>query len=84
MNDSFFVGSRETFGDLQRILDRFALWQRSARHPFAQRFAFKQFRDDVRRAFMRADVIDDQDVRMIECAGSLRFLFKAPQPVFVF
>ena len=65
-----------------------ALRQRRACDAVAQRFAFRQFRNDVRRAFMRADVIDDQNVGMIECArlgllvqiaaDALRFLTASP------
>src|SRR5438552_11062766 len=71
--------SPETVSSLQRIDNRLALGQRGAGHALAQRFTFQKFRDDVRRAVMHPDVKDDQNVRMIERAGGLRFLFKTSQ-----
>ena len=69
MDDAFRVRRRQAVGCLQGIVNRFALRQRRAIHPLAQGLAFQQFRNDIRRAIVRADVKDDQDVRMIERAG---------------
>ena len=35
----------------------------------------------IRRAFVGADVVDGEDVRMIQRAGGARFLLEAAQPV---
>jgi hypothetical protein len=43
----------------------------------AQALAFKQLRYNVRRMLVCVDVVNDEDVRMIERAGGLRFLFEA-------
>ena len=83
MNDSLFMRSRETVGDLTRIVDHSALSQRSSTHSLSQRFALQQFRDDVRRAFMRVDVVDDQNVRMIQRPGRLCFLLEPSKAPFV-
>ena len=40
-------------------------------------FAFEQFGNDVRRAFVIAYVIDRQDIRVIERACGPRFLLEA-------
>src|SRR5215475_14612032 len=45
----------------------------------SQRFAFQEFRDDVRRPLMRIDVVNNQNVGMIERTGSASFLLKAIQ-----
>src|SRR5205823_7121112 len=83
MNDSLFMRSRETVGDLTRIVDHSALGRRSSTHSLSQRLTFQQFRDDVRRAFMRVDVVDDQNVRMIERPGRLCFLLEPSKAPFV-
>ena len=76
MDDPFLVRRAKSTGDLQRIVDRFALRKQPCRPDVHAALAFQQFRNDVRRAVMRADVIDDEDVRMIERAGGLRFLLE--------
>ncbi len=40
MNDTFLVRRGEAFGDLQCVVSRFALRQRAAGHPLAQRLTF--------------------------------------------
>ena len=59
MNNSFFVRCCQAACDLQRIVKRFSLRQCGACHTITQRFAFKKFRDNVGRAIVNADVMDD-------------------------
>jgi hypothetical protein len=77
------MSSRQPVCDLQRVVDRFSLRQRDAAHPFAQRFTFQQFRNDVRRAVMRIDMVDNEDIWVIERARCLCFLLKSRQAIFV-
>ena len=76
MDDSFRVRCGETVSSLQRVINRFSLRQGGAGHALAQGLTFQKFRDNVRRAFMRTDVKDDQDVGVIERAGGLRLLLE--------
>ena len=80
MDDALVVRRGEPFGDLARVVDRFARRQRAALQTAAERFPFEQFRDDVGRAGVDADVVDRQDVRVIELTGRARFLLEAMQP----
>src|SRR6266571_3747373 len=83
MDDPFLVRSRQTMRNLDRIVDRFAFRLRRAAQSFAQRLAFEQFRDDVRRAVMRADIVDGKNVGMVQGARSLRFLLETPQAILI-
>ena len=47
----------------------------------AQRLALQQFADDVRRAFVRADVVDGEDVGMIQRRRGAGFLLEAAKAV---
>jgi len=65
--------------DLKRVIDRSTLGKRRPSHSLAQGLALEQLRDNIRRTIMRADIMHDQNVRMIECARCAGFLFKAMQ-----
>ena len=54
--------------------------QRASLQTAAERLALEQFRDDVRRARVGADIVDRQDVRVIELPGGARLLLEAMQP----
>ena len=59
VDDPLLVRRREAARDLDRVVDRLA--RRRAAPPasaLAQRLALEQLRDDVRRAVVRADVVD--------------------------
>lgn len=45
----------------------------------AQRFAFQQFRDHIRRPGVGAHIMDGKNVRMVERTGGLRLLLETPQ-----
>ena len=84
MDDPFRVRRGQTCGDLPRVLNRLAQGSAPSLELRAQLLAFQQFGDDERRAIVRADVVNGQDVRMIERRGRARFLLEAAQPVSVF
>ena len=70
--------------DLQRILRGLAHRKRRsgrAAQQLAQRFAFEQFTDEIRRAFVHAGIVNRQNVRMIQRRQGLCFLVEPPQPV---
>ena len=79
MNYSFLMRGREPVRYLQRIVEGLALRQRRTSHALAQRFTFKQLGNDVRSTLMRADMMYNQDVGMIERTGGLRLLLEATQ-----
>src|SRR2546428_5749913 len=83
MDDPFLVRSGQTMRNLDRIVDRFALRLRRAAQSFAQRLAFEQFRDDVRRTVMHANIVDGKNVGMVQRAGSLCFLLETPQSILI-
>ena len=64
-----------------RIVDRFADGQRSIAQPLAQRLAFQQFGDNIRRALFLADVENRKNVGMVQRRRGSRFLREALQPV---
>jgi predicted nuclease with RNAse H fold len=79
VDDPLLVRGGEAVRELDRVLRRLAHGERAARHPRAQRLALEQLRDDVRRAVVRAEVVDRGDVRVIQPASGLRLLLEAPQ-----
>ena len=81
VDDALGVRGGEPPRDLDRVVERLAQRQRAARHALAQRLAFEQLGDHVRRAVVRADVVDGEDVRVVERAGGARLLLEAPQAV---
>ena len=77
MDHAAIVGGRETAGDLPRVVGGFAGRQRPAGHPLVERFSIEDLGDDVRGAGLDADVVDREYVRMIQPAGSSRFLLES-------
>ena len=81
MNDSFFVRRGESVRDLHGEVQRLAHGERPAAQPLPQRLSFEQFGDDVRRAFVRADIEDRQNVGMVQGRGGARLLLEPAQAV---
>ena len=82
MDDASFVGSRETAGDLQGVVNRLATGERAASQPVAQGFAFEKFGDNVGRALLVvADVEDGENARMIESGGGAGLLSETLQAI---
>src|SRR5262245_59167971 len=79
MDDAFLVRGGQAGGDLLGVLDGLARRQRKVIQPRAQYFAFEHFGDEVRRAFVIANVMDRQDVRMVERRGRSRLLLESAQ-----
>ena len=70
MNDAFVVGSCEPMRDLNSVIDGFADRNRATLQDIPQRFANEQFRDQIRRAFEDAELVDSKDVGMVECRAA--------------
>ena len=73
MDDATLMRRGEPARDLHAILNRRAFRHRTVPQPLAERLALEQFRDDVRNRALAADVVDDQEVGMVECACGPRF-----------
>src|SRR2546421_5898406 len=83
MNDSFLMRGGETVRDLTSVVGHAALGQRAAAHSLAHGLALEQLRDNIGRTIMRADVMHDEDVRMIERARGAGLLLESLQSFFV-
>src|SRR5258707_8574799 len=81
MNNSLFMGRRQSMSDLDGIVDRFTNRQRAALQQLAQRAALEQLGYQIRRAFEDAELVDGKNVGMVQSGCSLRLLLKAMQPV---
>src|ERR1043165_6461104 len=84
MDEPLFVRDGERPGDLDGVVD--GLRQRERRRivvaeGLAQRLAFEQLHDDVRRALERADVVDRDEAGMAERARGARLLLESPHAV---
>ncbi len=68
MHDPAGMGGIQRVGHLSGDLDDSGNLQRSLLHELTQRLAFHELHGDERQSvFGLADVVDDADVRMIEC-----------------
>jgi hypothetical protein len=81
MDDSFFVRCGQSVRNLQRVVESLAYSNRAAAQTVPQSFSFEQFGDNVRRAFIRADVEDRQNVGMIQGRGGKGLLLEPAQAV---
>ena len=81
MDHPFFVGGGEPrrYGD--PVFDGFARDEGAVAEQVAHRMAVQELADDVGCAFVRADVVDREDVRMVQRCSGAGFLFEAPEPV---
>ena len=83
MNDVPGVRRCESTDNLLGVTCRRARVDCSSIQVRAEVFAFEQLRDDVARAFVMADIVNGEDVRMVQGGRGERFLFKAAKPVFI-
>ena len=81
MDDALVVRRGQAARDLHANSTALRTGSGAAVQPLAQRLALEQLRDDVRRAVVRADVVDREDVRMVQRRGRARFLLEAAQPI---
>jgi len=78
---AFLVRGGEAVSDLDGILGRLASGQGTCRQSRAERLAFEQLRDDVRRSLVRADVKERDDVGMIQRGGRTGLLLEAAEAI---
>src|SRR5581483_2071921 len=83
MQNAVIVGGRKSANDLQRIVNRLAYGKRSAAQARPQGFTFKQFRDDVRRIVLAANIKQRQNIRMVKRSRGSRLLLKAAQALWI-
>src|SRR5262249_42316282 len=81
MDDAFGMRGGQSLGDLPRVIDSLSRSDCALFYQFAQLLAFEQFGDDIGRAFMRADVVNREDVRVVERRGGAGFLLEAAQAI---
>ena len=80
VDDPLLVRRGEAVRDLDGVVD--GLLRRQGRAELlAERFALQKLRDDERAALVRADVVDDEDVGVIELGGGASFLLEARKAV---
>ena len=82
VNDPFLVSGGKPPGNLDGVVDHLARRESSSTREFrAQRLALQKLLDHVGRALVGSDVVDEGDVRMIECARRLRLLLETSQTI---
>ena len=79
MHDPALVRGCEALGDALRHRHRLAHRHRPRLQALAQAPTLQAFGDEVGHALLFADVVDDQDVRVIERARSPRFFRETAQ-----
>src|SRR5579871_5373769 len=83
MDDSFFVGGRQSVRDLHSVFGRLAKGKGPAAQNLAQCLALQELRDYVGQTCVRSHLINDEDVGMIQRGGSPSFLLKAQKAILV-
>src|SRR5262249_52851369 len=81
MDDAFGMRGGQSLGDLPRVIDSLSRSDCALLYQLAQLFAFEQLSHDVGRAFMRADVVNREDVRVVKRRGGAGFLLEAAQAI---
>ncbi len=81
MDDAPGVGGGQPRDNLRRVIDGATVGKAAPTKLVAERLSFEQLRDDKRLVVMRADVVDDENVRVVEGGRGARFLLKLPQRV---
>ena len=67
--------------DLDAVFVRLPNRNWPVHHSLAKGLPLQQFRDDIRRASVHADVVDCDNVGVVQRGGSPGFLLKTPQAV---
>ena len=81
MDDAFLMRRRETACRLRGVIDRFANRCRPARELLAQRDAFQQLGDEIRRAFMHSKLVDGENIRMVQSRRGAGLLLETAQAI---
>src|SRR5215472_13978136 len=79
----FAVSGGESMSDLNSVVNRLAVRERSAREHIPEGFAFKQLGDEVVRSVFVADVENRDDVGVTESGDGLRLLLEAAKTLAV-
>src|ERR1700730_10811605 len=81
MDDALLVRGAQALGDLDCEVDCLTGGELAAGELGAKRFALKQLLDDVGRALVRSDVVDDGDVGVVEDPRGFGLLLEAAEAV---
>ena len=81
MNNSLFMRRRKSLRNLYPVIDDLPNRQRTALQSLAQRFAFQQFRNQVRRTLVDSHLVHGQNIRMIQGGSRTRLLLESMQPI---
>ena len=81
MDDILFVGGGEAVADLRPKVQSLAEWQWCFCQARTERFPLKQFGNNVRRAILRAKIVDGEHIGMIQRTGDPGFLLKAAKAI---
>jgi hypothetical protein len=79
VHDSFLVCGDDAFGELKAELDGLFYREWTSAETPSKRLPFEQFRYEIRRPVVGADVMNGDDVRMIEARRGHRFLLEPSQ-----
>src|SRR5262245_17605345 len=83
MHDAGFVRCRQPFGHLMHDINRALEWHASAPHLGAERVAVDELRDQVLNVSVATNVVDREDIRVVQRAGSNGFLSEALLPLWI-
>ena len=81
VDDPAIVRRGQACGDIGSQPDRARRRERRAGEQRAERRAFEQFVDDVRRTIVLARVVNDDDVRMVQRPRGASFLLETTEPI---
>ena len=81
MDDHSRVRGRQRAGDLNRDRQGFAHGQRSPGEPLPQRLAVDELAEDERLSVQIAEIVDDQDVRMVQRGHRACFSVETAQSI---
>jgi hypothetical protein len=83
VHDPGGVSPSQTVGHLRRERENSPDRQRARRHQLAQAPSFDPLHRDVGDRAALADIVDDDDVRMVQRRGGSRLLLEAAQALYV-
>ena len=81
MRDATFVRRRQSLRDLMCPIERAGHVQFALIEALAQRRAFEQLHDGVKRAALRSEIVDGQDVRVRQRGDGARLALESRQRI---